>query len=424
MPNNLRYAAIQPAGIALCADAHDVQTSIRWAREYDVQLVARSGGHSYAGYSTTTGLMIDVSRMTSVDFDRSTGVVKLGGGARNKQVFEDFRPLSVAITHGRCLSVGVAGLTLGGGVGFNMRAHGLTCDQLLATEIVTADGVIHTVDATDPTGLYWACQGAGGGNFGINTSFTFQTFEVGTLTAYDIEWVNQPDQIFAALASLFERAPNTLACKLSASVAGKAPGTITVQLLGQSNGSKAELLEMLQPIYAIAAPSKNRVIETNYWNAQDFLSEEGEPAYYQERSRFFDEFVSHDAVATAFARLRRWPATVQSATFKLFQTGGKVNAVSPAETAFVHRNSHWLSSIAITWDKSTTSDTLQSNLDWQAAFYEAIIPLAKGGAYQNFIDPSLEDWRAAYYGGNLSRLETIKKHVDPTHVFNFPEAIP
>jgi hypothetical protein len=322
------------------------------------------------------------------------------------------------------LSVGVAGLTLGGGVGFNMRAHGLTCDQLVATDIVTADGTMHTIDRSDPTGLYWACRGAGGGNFGINTSLTFQTFEVNAMTGYDIEWKTRPDDVFATLASLLETAPDTIGCKISATVKHDEPGIITVQLLGQFAGPRAELLQMLEPAYAVAKPSKNHVVETNYWNVQDFLSEDGEPAYYQERSRFFDQGVDHQAVATAFAWLRRWPATAENASFKLFQTGGRINAVAPTETSFVHRNSLWLSSIALTWDASTTTAELQRNLAWQTDFYDAIVPIAKGGAYQNFIDPSLEDWQTAYYGENLSRLEGIKKRVDPSHLFSFPEAIP
>jgi hypothetical protein len=130
-----------------------------------------------------------------------------------------------------------------------------------------------------------------------------------------------------------------------------------------------------------------------------------------------------DAVDTVFAWLRRWPATIASASFKLFETGGRINTVPPTATAFVHRNSVWLSSIGVLWEASTTASELQRNLDWQSAFYAAIVPLAKGGAFQNFIDPSLTDWKTAYYGANLARLEAIKKRVDPTGVFRFPESI-
>ncbi|HTZ56236.1 MAG TPA: FAD-dependent oxidoreductase, partial [Candidatus Acidoferrum sp.] len=193
-PNNLRYDAILPQAIAMCSDARDVSASILFAREYGIPLVARSGGHSYAGYSTTPGLMIDLRSMNRVAFDEQTGIATLGGGARNANVYAAFRDRNVAITHGRCPSVGVAGLVLGGGIGFNMRAHGLTCDHLIATEIVTADGTIRTVRGDDA--LFWACRGAGGGNFGINTSFAFQTYEVGPLTVFDLLWKRQPERVF------------------------------------------------------------------------------------------------------------------------------------------------------------------------------------------------------------------------------------
>jgi FAD/FMN-containing dehydrogenase len=427
-PNNLRYASRLPAGIAMCANARDVGASILWARENGVPLVARTGGHSYGGYSTTTGLMIDLGAMNSFAFDPGTGIATFGGGARNRDVFSECRKAGVAITHGRCLSVGVAGLALGGGVGFNMRAHGLTCDHLTATEIVTADGAIHAPNASaEYDDLFWACRGAGGGNYGINTSLSFQTFPVNRLTAYDLRW-GASERVFAALSAALEAAPATLGCKLSAgrtSAAHAGSGDIELQLLGQLFGSTAELLEILQPVYAIAKPSRTVFLENlPYWDAQDMLSESGAPEYFQERSRFFNDAVGGEVIAEVFQWLRRWPGTASAASFKLFETGVQVNALAPAATAFVHRNSRWLGSIGLVWEATTPSDEIQRNLEWQAGFYEAILPFAKGGAYQNFIDPSLRDWKSAYYGANLPRLEALKARVDPTHAFNFAEAIP
>ncbi len=424
LPNNLRYESVLPAGIALCAGAKDVSTSILWARKYDVPLVARSGGHSYAGYSTTTGLMIDLTMMRSFSFDSGTGVATLGGGARNADIYAKCPPLGVAITHGRCESVGVAGLVLGGGIGFNMRAHGLTCDQLVATEIVTADGAIHAATPTENPELYWACRGAGGGNFGINTAFHFQTFAVGSLTVYELAWDDKPQDVFAALTAALEHAPSTLGCKVTAEVKSEHGGRgIEVQLLGQIAGTKAELLEILQPVYAIAKPS-GFIEETTYWQGQHALSEAGEPAYYNERSRFFDQPFDDRALATVFEWMAKQPGAIRSRRFSIFQTGKQVNAVPPAATAFVHRSSHWCSTIALTWRESTPPNVVADNLGWQTGFYDAIVPIARGGAYQNFIDPDLKNWKAAYYGANLPRLESIKRRVDPDHVFAFAEAIP
>lgn len=428
LPNNLRYASRMPAGIALCETTQDVSASILWARENGVPLVARSGGHSYAGYSTTTGLMIDVRRMTSFQFDASTGALKLGGGARNLTVFKGCRPLDIAIPHGRCFQVGVAGLGLGGGVGFNMRPNGLTGDAILQTEIVTADGKVHAVDANNDPDLYWACRGGGGGNFGINTSFTFETFAVAPISACELYWNGDLENVFSTLVATLEDAPDTLGSKVSLNVSYDAKTgkpKMQVQLLAQYEGSKRQLLEILMPVYGVRIPDE--IVFFNrapYWIAQELLSEAGLPAYYQERSRFFNQRFTSEAVSTVFDWARRWPATTHAAAFKVFQTGGKVNAIPPSATAFVHRNSWWLSSIEVSWSATTTPAQLQRALDWQAGYYDAIIPIAGGGAYQNFIDPSLQDWQQAYYGANLPRLEAVKRRVDPDRVFRFPEAIP
>ena len=427
LPNNLRYAARQPAAVALCASADDVSASILWARKYGVPLVARSGGHSYAGYSTTTGLMIDVRQMNSFQFDRKSATLTLGGGARNITVFKGCRPLGIAIPHGRCFQVGVAGLALGGGVGFNMRPNGLTSDAIVATQIVTAGGELHAIDASGSPDLFWACRGGGGGNFGINTSFTFQTFSVGETAACELWWSGELEPVFELLVRTLENAPDTLGSKVSVQIA-RDPKTgkyeTAVELLAQCEGTRRQLLDILAPVYNLRPPDKTVFFDSApYWFVQERLSEPGRPSYYQERSRFFNERFSNRAGEIVFDWCRRWPNVTKFASFKMFQTGGAVNAISPRATAFVHRNSWWLGSIDVVWEAARTPSELQRALEWQSRFYEAIVPVAKGGAYQNFIDPSLEDWKTAYYGTNLSRLETIKQRVDPTHVFNFPEAI-
>jgi FAD/FMN-containing dehydrogenase len=358
--------------------------------------------------------------MNAVAFDEGTGIATLGGGSRNATFESYFKHRDLAITHGRCPSVGIAGLVLGGGIGFNMRAHGICADHLLATEIVTADGAIHQL--ADGDELMWACRGAGGGNFGINTSFSFQTYDVGSRTVFNLSWNSKPEEVFARLVQILEHAPVTLGSKVSA-VAPTTTSGIQVQLLGQFEGTPADLRAMLADVYAIAEPT-GTVGTKPYWEAQAFLAEPGTPAYWQERSRFFDQPIDHRAVATIFDGLRKYPKTAHEAAFKVFLTGGHVNARKPSDTAFVHRKSLWLSSIELYWTKSTSDEVLRENLAWLDAYYETIVPIARGGAYQNFIDPSLVDWKTAYHGSNLGRLEALKRRVDPTGVFAFAEAIP
>jgi hypothetical protein len=429
-PNNLRYAAVQPEGIARCLNARDVSQAILWARKYDMPLVARSGGHSYAGYSTTTGLMIDLKLINSVQFDSASGIIRIGGGALNQNLYQAMQSLGVAITHGRCNGVGAAAFLLGGGIGFNMRAHGMACDALTASEIVLASGDIVSLSPTDNAELFWACQGGGGGNFGINTSFSFQTFPVPqSLTVFNLTWSAKPDIVFPVLLAALSAGPNKLGSRVQLNAVTPAQiaqgQDVSIALLGQLDGSADQLAEILAPVYAVAQPSQAVIREMAYWDAQmNFLETAGTPAYYQERSRYFVGPISDAAVATALQWARQWPGTSEYGRLTLFQTGGQINTLAPDATAFVHRDSDWLMAVVLDWGANDSTETINAALAWQSDFYAAMSPFAGGGAYQNFPDPSLADWAQEYYGSNLPRLQSVKSAVDPTRVFNFPQAIP
>jgi hypothetical protein len=199
---------------------------------------------------------------------------------------------------------------------------------------------------------------------------------------------------------------------------------VTITLLGQLAGTPAELADILAPVYQVAAPLSADIRQLAYWDAQlNFLDEPGPPDHYKERSSFFAAPPSAEAIAAAFSFLRAWPGTSEAANFVLFQTGAQVNAVMPAATAFVHRDSDWLMTLALNWGAHDSRSIVQSNLEWQAGFYEAMRNFSSG-AYVNFPDPSLTTWQQDYYGANLSRLESIKAQVDPLQVFHFAQSIP
>ena len=428
LPNNLRYASILPQGIAKCASATDVAQAILWSQQNDIALITRSGGHSYAGFSTTHSLMIDMTLINQAQFAPSSGIVTIGGGIRNVDLYSALQAAGATITHGRCIGVGGAGFLLGGGIGFNMRRYGLACDQVLSSELVTADGQILTLSATENPDLFWACRGGGGGNFGINTSFSLQTMPADDLiTVFEIMWSGQSDAIYAALVHALQDAPPIMGNRVAASAVTPAQlargQDVTITLLGQLAGTPAELADILAPVYQVAAPLSADIEQLAYWDAQlTFLDEPGPPDHYQERSSFFAAPPSAEAIEAAFSFLRAWPGTSESATFVLFQTGAQVNAVAPATTAFVHRDSNWLMTMALNWGDHDSRSTVQRNLEWQAGFYEAMRNFSSG-AYVNFCDPSLTTWQTDYYGANLSRLESIKAQVDPLQVFKFPQSI-
>ncbi len=432
MPNNLRYAGTMPQGIARCRNAGDVSQAILWAREHQVPLVARSGGHSYAGYSTTNGLMIETTLMGGATFDRSTGVVSVEGGALNSAFYDALRVENLAITHGRCPSVGAAGFLLGGGIGFNMRERGIASDSMLESEMVTADGkllILGDKPHQNPD-LFWACRGGGGGNFGINTSFKLKTFAVDRVTIFHIIWNANAEAVASALMETLGKAPLALGSRISLQAASpeqrRAGKDVTVDLLGQfRSATPQDLRALLDPCYKLAMPSGEEIREMSYWKGQDFLSENQNPVYFQERSAFVNKPFGSDALATSFKHLRAWPGTSEYGDLRFFQTGGEVNTLSPTATAFVHRNSEWLLVVGLYWTQQDNRNEalIRANHEWQNEFYGAMLPLVGGGAYQNFADPSLKDWRRSYYADNLFKLARVKKAVDPENVFTFPQAV-
>ncbi len=427
LPKNVRYANVLPEGIARCADAADVQTAIRWARENGIELVARAGGHSYGGYSATRGLMIDVNGMTSVKADAAAGTVRVVGGARNSDLAAALRPLDVTVSAGRCPDVGTAGLTLGGGFGFSTRKLGLTTDALVETELVTASGEILTCNAVENPDLFWACRGGGGGSFGINTSFTFRTTAVNDVAVYRCTW----DRVdAAALVDAFQRvlatAPDEFSMRLGFDAPADPKDGIKLEAIGQYFGSSAKLAELLAPVFAVAAPSTREVHDVTYWQGRDLLADNEGPSAFAERSRFVPQVIGSDGLAVFADRLRGRPATVAASSggAKIFSWGGAVGHVPPAATAFVHRDALALFSVSANWAVDERPSAVRRLVDWVDGFWRMMGPHTSDRSYQNFIDPALTDWRRAYYGDNLERLVKVKRAVDPDNVFHFAQSIP
>lgn len=426
-PWALQYAYILPQAIACCVSARDVQTCIRWARKHKMPLVARSGGHSYGGYSTTTGLMIDLSPMNQVTYEPGTGLLRVAGGARNRDVFHAGNQLGMAIPHGRCFGVGVAGLTLGGGIGFDMREHGYTCDKLVETEVVLANGDIITCNETAHSDLFWACRGAGGGNFGIHTSFSFKPYSVGQIVAYDIQWKGgNTAALLNASQQIIANAPRELGLKLT--VLKEAPGAgnpLFVSLLGSLNGGNRVALEqLLQPMFAVQNPIKSEIREMGYWQGNEFISEEGLPEHAHERSRFINGYLTDAAIATIIEQLNAWPGTSVKASWKFFLLGGAIDDRQPEDMAMVHRGYTMLSSIDLEWSKADSAGTVAQAEQWLDHFHNQMAAYTSAHSYQNFIDPKQQDFLHAYYGQNLARLRDVKRKYDPENTFHYAQAIP
>jgi hypothetical protein len=422
----LAYLSETPQAIALCNSEEDVVACVKWARANNMPVVPRSGGHSYAAFSRNSGLIIDLSQMTNINFDPATNLATMEGGVHNQQVYNYGSAASVALSHGRCKGVGVAGLVLGGGIGFNMRKHGLTCDQLISTRIVLANGDVINASATENPEVFWAVRGAGGGNFGIHTQFVMQMFPVTTVTWFRIQWRTELEAIFDAFQDVALAAPPELGVKFMLNARNddrNKENVLYAEILGQFAGDQTQLKSLLAPLYKLAAPNLELMQHLPYWDAQEFLSEDGNPEFAHERSRFCFGRISPEGRDAIFRNLRNWPGTSVDAMWKYFLMGGKINEVAKDATSFPFREATMISSIDLEWLPADT-EFLEENFTWLDAFHDEMEKYTSPYCYINFTDRRQKNHLNAYYSNHLERLKLVKRQLDPDNVFSNPQSVP
>ncbi|MEY9876096.1 FAD/FMN-containing dehydrogenase [Streptacidiphilus sp. MAP12-33] len=444
-----RFDTVRPAAVAYAASAHDVATCLAFARSAGVPIVARNGGHSYAGWSSVSnGLVVDVGRMNTV---RSGGATaSIGAGARLIDVYTGLAASGRTIPAGSCPSVGVSGLTLGGGVGVTGRANGLTCDNLIGAEIVTPDGRIREVGpgaGQDPD-LFWALRGAGGGNFGVVTRLDFRTHAADDCAYGFLSWPwSRARQAIEAWQRWAPKAQDNLWANLhiSASWDGTLRVESTVNLYG---GTRAELANLVDRL--AERPSSASFHSASYLTTMQVMggvtgdseaqshvhgvlpghSPAGRVARssYGARSDFFTQPLTGAgaaAVVAAVARYRSYAPKGGHAAVAFDALGGAINRVGARDTAFVHRDALFLAQYSADYPAGVTGGTAATHSwSWVNGTWDAMRPYASGEAYQNYIDPQLHGWEQAYYGANATRLRQVKHTYDPNGLFRFPQGVP
>ena len=410
---NTRFDALRPRAIVYCASIPDVQRVVRWGRKHAIHVVPRSGGHSYAGYSSGNGVVVaDVSRLDAVAVVGNLATV--GAGATLLPVYTALAQHGVTIPGGSCPTVGIAGLALGGGVGYASRKLGTTADRLRRVHIVTADGELRKCDATQERDLFWACRGGGGGNFGIVTDLTFATAPVSTVAVYSIEWPwSQAAQAVAAWQAFAPHAPDALFSVLDLIAPGPPAAAPHVTSSGQYFGPEADLAALLQPLTSVGTPTRVRTQTLSYLDATAHWAGGKAHASFAAKSDYVNSPLPQAAIAALVNGVAVRQATGRGAIF-LDAHGGAINRVPKDATAFVHRDA--LFSIQYT--------AQDGGVTWLAQVYAQLRPHVSGFAYQNYIDPQLASWQHAYYGSNLTRLRKVKRAVDPHGFFRFAQSVP
>ncbi|MFJ8649476.1 FAD-binding oxidoreductase [Streptomyces sp. NPDC093546] len=442
---NPRFDAVRPAGIAYCARPEDVRGCLAFARRHGVPVAVRSGGHSYAGWSSGPGLIVDVQRMASVSL--SGGTATIGAGAKLIDVYDRLTARGRTVPAGSCPTVGVAGLALGGGIGVVTRAYGLTSDSVTGARIVTADGRIRDVDAKRDADLFWALRGGGNAQFGVVTELRMRTHAAPECTTFFLSW---PWSRAAAVVREWQRwaptAPDEIWANLHlAAPVGGRPGSVRVGGLALSG--RADLENRLDRLAdAIGAAPKSASIRTrpfmdamkvmggvSGWtiaqahqkgslpgrNPQGRVARES----YTARSDFYTRPIPAAGIKALIARVEQLARLSGggAGSIALDAMGGAANRVRAADTAFVHRDALFLAQYIVSWPDRAPAATVARHRAWLDATHDVMRPWASGQAYQNYTDPALRDWRRAYYGGNIDRLVKVKAAYDPGRLFRHPQ---
>ena len=413
---NARFSRF-PAAIVVCDNTDDVRNAVRWARQEGVPLRARSGGHSYEAFSAVDGgLLIDVGGLTGVEIDLSRGEAVVGAGVRLLDCYRRLWKHGVTIPAGTCPGVGIAGLTLGGGIGLLSRHYGLTCDNLVAVELVDADGRALRASEEKHPDLFWALRGGGGGNFGIATAFTFRVHPIGEVVTCTVTW---PWDDAAEVLDAWQRWAPFVDERLCVALAVAHPSAGVISATGLFTGSAAELPPLLEPLLRAGTPGAPLIQSLPFLTAvEQFAGPPIASVRFKNASSLAYDPLPAEAIATLVEHLRAAPFASDLVGF--FPLGGAIATIDPAATAFPHRRALFdLQYQAYWWDDAAEP----ASIAWVRDLRAAMAPYT-AGAYVNYVDADLPDWESAYYGMNLPRLKRVKAVYDPDDVFNGPQSIP
>jgi FAD/FMN-containing dehydrogenase len=416
----------RPAAIARVGGTKDVATTLRLAREGGRSICVRCGGHGTPGHSVIDdAVVIDLGALRDVAVDAGGGVARVGGGALWSDVDRATAAAGRATTGGMISHTGVGGLTLGGGIGWLMRKHGLTIDNLTAAEVVLADGRVVSASADENEDLFWALRG-GGGNFGVVTRFDFRLHPVTNVLA---GLVMYPAARAGAMLRFFREitaeAADDLTALFSFLTAPPAPfipahlqGKPMVAIVVCWSGDLERGAAALRPVRSFGPPAVDAIAEMPYVALQSML-DPGAPhgwQYYM-KAAYFDELtdatidglVEHAAAATS-------PLT----QVHVHHLGGAVARVDSRATAYRPRRAAYLVNVPTAWLDAGTSDV---HVAWARALYDAIAGQSNGAAYVNFLGEEGDARVRSAYGDNYARLAQIKRAYDPHNVFRHNQNI-
>jgi FAD binding domain/Berberine and berberine like len=417
----------RPAVIARPSSTDDVAAAIGFARDHDLPLAIRGGGHNGAGLGTVDdGLVVDMSRLNDVQVDREARTARVGGGATLGQLDAATGEQGLATPSGIISTTGVGGITLGGGLGHMTRTFGLAIDNLLEAELVLASGDKVRASADEHPDLYWAIRG-GGGNFGAVTSFTFRLHEVPSVIAGPTFWpVEAAGEVLSVYRDFIRNAPRELNGFFAFATVPPGPpfpeeihmrkvcGVVWCYVGGEDDAAAAmaPLLDAVpEPLLHGAAPMPHAAIQSAF----DEVYPKGDQWYW--RADFVKE-IPDEAVeihARFGAEMPTWKSTMH-----MYPIDGAAHDVSPSDTAWSYRDANWGSVFAGVDPDPANADAIKQ---WTVDYFEALHPYSAGGAYVNMMMDEGQERVRASYRDNYERLARVKAQYDPENLFRVNQNI-
>ena len=408
----------RPAAIARCLGTADVVAALAFARDAGLPIAVRGGGHSFPGYSVCDGgVLIDLQLMKSIRVEPAARRARAEGGVLWAEYDRETQAFGLASTGGMISHTGIAGLTLGGGFGLLCRKFGLAIDNLISADIVTADGRLRTVSATQEPDLFWAIRG-GGGNFGIVTSFEYQLHQVGPMLAGLIAYpLPQALQVLRGLHEVMSGAPDEL--MVTGALLTTPEGHKAVAVVPCYAGDPAEGERVIAPLKKLGTVAMEKVGVMPYTVAQKLFDESAVPGRrFYLRSNYL-ETIGDELIETLAGCFAATPSPLNAIVIP--SVGGAVSRVAPEATAYYHRQAPYVMSMVTCWLDPSED---QSNLEWVRTTWTTLTPHLPRRVYVNELQEEGADRVRDAYGPAFSRLAAIKRQYDPDNIFRLNQNIP
>jgi FAD/FMN-containing dehydrogenase len=407
-----------PALIARCAGVADVMAAVRFARDHQLEVSVRGGGHGVPGFAVCDrGLMIDLSRMRAIRADPARHTVRAEGGATWGDLDLETQAFGLGTTGGIARPTGIAGLTLGGGHGYLMRKFGLACDNLLSADVVTADGQLVTASADENPDLFWGLRG-GGGNFGIVTSFEYRLYPVGPMLGGLLIYpLARAREILHRFRELTSSAPDELG---SYAVLGTLPdGTQAAIVLVAYSGPIADGEELLRPLRTDGPLLADQVGPMPYTALQSIAENFNPP---QVRNYWKSDYLSEVSDEAIDVLAEAYPSVPAPLTHVVIEhLGGAAGRVGEDASAVSYRGAEYNLLIVGMWNEVGQDKEV---IEWVRGLWDAMRPFSFGGVYLNYLSSEGDDRvRAAYGPGKYERLVALKNKYDSSNVFHLNQNI-